>query len=102
METGRQGEAGKLFYIIPRHNRANLSEHTHVHMEDEREAKLHHSMCFFKGQIGNVLGISLNIDCVEKAPAGFRFTFSAFSAMSSNYNNELGGAMGPRHPVKLA
>lgn len=103
----RQGEPGKLFYIIPRHNRANLSVRTHTrpHAEIEkerREGELHHAMCFFKVQIGNILGISLNIDCMEKkkrAPAGFRFTFAAFSAMSSNYNNELRRS---RHPEKLA
>lgn len=59
-------------------------------------------MCFFKVQIGNILGISLNIDCVEKAPAGFKFTFSAFSAMSSNYNNELRRSNGTQTPREIS
>lgn len=59
-------------------------------------------MYFFKVQIGNILGISLNIDCVEKAPVGFRFTFSAFSAMSSNYNNELRRSSGTQTPREIS
>lgn len=59
-------------------------------------------MCFFKVQIGNILGISLNIDCMEKAPAGFRFTFTAFSAMSSNYNNELRRSNGTQTPREIS
>ncbi|KAG7240219.1 hypothetical protein INR49_027030 [Caranx melampygus] len=56
----------------------------------------------FISKIGNILGISLNIDCVEKAPAGFRFTFSAFSAMSSNYNNELRRSNGTQTPREIS
>lgn len=59
-------------------------------------------MCFFKVQIGSILGISLNIDCMEKAPAGFRFTFAAFSAMSSNYNNELRRSNGTQTPREIS
>lgn len=59
-------------------------------------------MCFYKVQIGNVLGISLNIDCMEKTPAGFRLTFSAFSAMSSNYNNELRTNNGTQTPREIS
>ncbi len=103
----RQGEPGKLFYIIPRHNRANLSVHTHTHTHmlkwsEGREGELHHPLCFFNIQIGNILGSSLHIDCTEKAPAGFRFTFAAFSAMSSNYNNELRRSEGTQTPREIS
>lgn len=102
----RQGEPGKLFYIIPRHNRANLSVRTHTYTwwngVKRRGGKLHHPMCFFKVQIGNILGSSLHIDCMEKAPAGFRFTFATFSAMSSNYNNELWRSKGTQTPREIS
>lgn len=52
--------------------------------------------------MGNILGISLNIDFMEKAPAGFRFTFATFSAMSSNYNNESWKSNGTQTPREIS
>lgn len=49
----RHGELWKLFYIIPRHNRADLSVCTHVHRE-ERQLALHRLACFFKVHIRNI------------------------------------------------
>lgn len=68
-----------------------------------RDRDLQHPHVFFLwSRLGNILGISLNIDCVEKAPAGFRFTFSAFSAMSSNYHNELWRSSGTQTPREIS
>lgn len=50
----------------------------------------------------NILWISLNIDFMEKAPAGFRFTFATFSAMSSNYNNESWRSNGTQTPREIS
>lgn len=99
----RRGDPGKLFYIIPRHNRANLSVHAHTYTcwNTEREEK--EIYVFFSVQIGNNFRIALNIDCMEKKyPAGFRFTCAAFSAMSSNYNNELRRSNGTQTPRTFA
>lgn len=52
--------------------------------------------------MGNILWVSLNIDFMEKAPAGFRFTFATFSAMSSNYNNESWSSNGTQTPRKIS
>lgn len=96
-ERWRLREPGKLVYIIPRHNRANLWWRS----QNERgRAPLSHVFC--KVHIGSVLGISLNIDCMEKAPAGFRFTFPAFSATSSNYNNEPRRNDGTQTPREIS
>lgn len=106
-ETGEMETAtetlgtGKLFYIIPRHNRANLSVHTRT---QGGEAALHRPVCFFKVHIWNI-----SLDFPEyrfhgkkKSPVGFRFTFAAFSAMSGNYSNELWRSSGTQTPGELA
>lgn len=107
-ETGEMETAtetlgtGKLFYIIPRHNRANLSVCTHVHREERQHYAV---LCVFsRFTFGTFLWISLNIDFMgkKKSPVGFRFTFAAFSAMSGNYSNELWRSSGTQTPGELA
>lgn len=103
-ETGEMETAtetlgtGKLFYIIPRHNRANLSVCTHVHREERQHYTV---LCVFsRFTFGTFLWISLNIDFMEKKNlplvSGSRSQHSqpclAIIVMNS------GGAAGPRHP----
>lgn len=70
-------------------------------LKQGREGELHCSVCFFKVEIGNILRISLNIDFMEKAPTGVRFTFATFSATSSNYNNEVRRNNGTQTPREI-
>lgn len=76
---------GKLFYIIPRHNRAdpNVRVHTLQQGGECVFSRFTFSRDFpayrFNGEGKKK----------KKAPAGFRFTVVAFSAVPSNYNNEL-------------
>lgn len=58
-------------------------------------------MCFFNVKLGNILRISLNIDFMENAPTGVRFTFATFSATSSNYSNEVRRNNGTQTPREI-
>lgn len=61
---------------------------------------------FLRFTLGTFLWICLNIDFMEKkkgkSPVGVRFRFAAFSAISSNYNNELWRSSGTQTPRELA
>lgn len=98
----RHREPGKLFYIIPRHNRDNLSVCAHTYTE--RRGSDQSVWGFFKVHMRNI-----SLDFPEyrfhgkkKKSASVRFTFAAFSAISSNYNNELWRSSGTQTPRELA
>lgn len=93
----RRGEPARLFYIIPRHNRDNLSVCTYVRREERWRPVW---VGFFKVHSRNI-----SLDFPEyrfhgkKKSAGVRFTFSA---ISSNYNNELWRSSRTQTPGELA
>lgn len=92
----REMETGKLFYIIPRHNRANLSVSACTYTFA--------ILCFFKVQIGNISQDfpEYRFHGGKKLPLVSGFSCAAISAVSCNYNNELWRSNGTQTPREIS
>lgn len=95
-DTGKRGSCFTLFQ--------DIIETIEVCVHTERRGSDRSMWGFLRFTVGTFLWISLHIDFMEKkkkSPVGVRFTFAEFSAVSSNYNNELWGSSGTQTPREL-
>lgn len=90
---------GKLFYIIPRHNRANPNVRARTRSNREESV-------FFQGS--DFLGISLHIDSMERVGRGSSRWFQVHMSWRSKpcraiiIMNSGGATLHPRHSEKQA